>query len=75
MACAVESEWYEDEETLPDGAHWDEDCPVPPRSPAGVSMGEAFEQLHHQAHGPGPMFGCRARPCSQLDLEQLRALT
>ena len=87
MACAIEAvpryteadaddddEWADDDEYLPDGAHWDEDCPLPALSLAGISIGQALLDLHHQAHGPGPVLACRAQPCRLFDLDQLKVI-
>jgi hypothetical protein len=79
MACAVEAvpriseadaddEWGEVE--LPEDAHWDDECSIEAWGWGGVSVMEAVEELHRQAHG-GPLRLCHAEPCRRLELQQL----
>lgn len=66
-----------------DGWHHELECP------AGHSVGTedgygagrikvtyraAIEELHHEAHGPGPLTLCQSRPCSLLGIDQLRGV-
>jgi hypothetical protein len=70
-----DDDWGGDDWELPDDAHWNDECPFTAGdSLTAPTLGEALTELHHQAHGPGPVLGCPAQPCRSLDLDQIRAL-